>query len=150
MLDFNNFNDDEKTEFKPEPVLIENNKRFVLFPIQYNDIWQAYKSLESKFWTAEDVELSDDVQGFHDLQGKAKSHVLQCLSLVLVNSRHQNIPYQLSSEIQVPEARCFYGFEIMQTSIHQELAGLMMDQLTKDQQELRNDTVDLVATCNYC
>ncbi|KAJ3271308.1 Ribonucleoside-diphosphate reductase subunit M2 B [Terramyces sp. JEL0728] len=147
MKTLQDFDLKDKKSYKPEPMLAENHSRFVLFPIQYNDLWQYYKNAEAKFWTAEEVDLHDDLQGFQALEGKAKAHVIQLLSLLCtVGSTYDAaIPSKFSNEIQIPEARCFFGFQIMQQNIHAETVSLLLDMLTVDQEEYRTDTLELVS-----
>ncbi|TPX42507.1 ribonucleoside-diphosphate reductase [Synchytrium endobioticum] len=115
-----------KKLIKEEPLLKPNPKRFVLFPIQYHQIWQAYKSSEAKFWSAEEVELSDDAEGWQRLPGKERTFVLQCLAL-LATGDGGDLVTRLSEEVQIPEARCFYGFQIMQKHVHLELINVLLD-----------------------
>jgi ribonucleoside-diphosphate reductase subunit M2 len=146
-LDFKNLTfDNEKKEYKEEPILVPNTKRFVLFPIEYTDIWQQYKNLESRFWTAEDVELGNDGTGFESLHGKAKSHLLQCLALLTMDLQDQpQLASRLAEIITVPEARCFYGFQMMQSNVHAELISVLMECLASE--EYRHDTIDIVSKC---
>lgn len=105
--------------------------------------------MESKFWTAEDIELSDDLEGFHSLTGKARSNIIELLSWSFLSIYlAQGLTFRFSDEIQVPEARCFVGFQQMQENIHTELFSLMLDHLTQDQQEMREDTANLLQNSN--
>ena len=132
-------------QYKPETLLKPNPQRFVLFPIQFNDLWALYKSLESKFWTAEEVELSQDVIDYQDLQGKSKSFVTEILAAYFLSETFHNplISNRFQEKIQIAEARCFLGFQQMQGYIYAELFGLELDHLTS--QEFREDTVTLVS-----
>ncbi|KAK2069305.1 hypothetical protein P8C59_003896 [Phyllachora maydis] len=124
--------------FKPdddEPLLRENPQRFVLFPIQYHEIWQMYKKAEASFWTAEEIDLSKDL---HDWNNRIKddekyfiSHILAFFAASdgIVN---ENLVERFSSEVQIPEARCFYGFQIMMENIHSETYSLLIDTYVKD------------------
>ncbi|KAJ3315849.1 Ribonucleotide-diphosphate reductase (RNR), small subunit [Boothiomyces sp. JEL0838] len=147
MKNLQDFDLKDKKTYKPEPMLAENHSRFVLFPIQYNDLWQYYKNAEAKFWTAEEIDLHDDLQGYQALEGKTKAHIIQLLSLLCtVDSMYDAaIPSKFSNEIQIPEARCFFGFQIMQQNIHAETVSLLLDMLTVDQEEYRTDTLELVS-----
>ncbi|KAF8450032.1 ribonucleoside-diphosphate reductase small subunit [Kalaharituber pfeilii] len=118
-----------------EPLLIENKNRFVLFPIKYHDIWQMYKKAEASFWTAEEIDLGKDL---HDWQNRLNdderffiSHVLAFFAASdgIVN---ENLVQRFSNEIQAPEARCFYGFQIMMENIHSETYSLLIDTYIKD------------------
>ncbi|KAF1815608.1 hypothetical protein P152DRAFT_479515 [Eremomyces bilateralis CBS 781.70] len=119
-----------KPEEAYEPLLQENPQRFVLFPIKYHEIWQMYKKAEASFWTAEEIDLSKDL---HDWNKKLNdderffiSHVLAFFAASdgIVN---ENLVERFSGEVQVPEARCFYGFQIMMENIHSETYSLLID-----------------------
>ncbi|KAI9008245.1 ferritin-like superfamily [Gaertneriomyces semiglobifer] len=116
-----------------EPLLKENDKRFVLFPIQYNEIWQAYKIAESKFWAAEDIDLSDDGSNWENLPGKERAFIAHAIGLLCANDNliGESIDSRFNDEIQAPEARCFFGFQMMQKNIHLELFTVMIDLFTK-------------------
>ncbi|KAK9360499.1 ribonucleotide reductase [Lipomyces starkeyi] len=123
---------------KKEPLLIENKNRFVLFPIKYHEIWQMYKKAEASFWTAEEIDLGKDL---HDWENRLNdderyfiSHVLAFFAASdgIVN---ENLVERFSNEIQIPEARCFYGFQIMIENIHSETYSLLIDTYIKDTAE---------------
>lgn len=113
-----------------EPLLQENPRRFVLFPIQYLDIWQMYKRAEASFWTVEEVDLSRDKHDWDkrltDNERKFISHVLAFFAASdgIVN---ENLVERFSQEVQVAEARCFYGFQIAIENIHSEMYSLLID-----------------------
>lgn len=113
-----------------EPILQENPHRFVLFPIKYHEIWQMYKKAEASFWTAEEVDLSKDLHDWHnrlnDDERYFVSHVLAFFAASdgIVN---ENLVERFSGEVQIPEARCFYGFQIMMENIHSEMYSLLID-----------------------
>ncbi|KAH6841126.1 ribonucleotide reductase [Chaetomium sp. MPI-CAGE-AT-0009] len=118
-----------------EPLLQENPQRFVLFPIKYHEIWQMYKKAEASFWTAEEIDLSKDL---HDWNNKINddekyfiSHILAFFAASdgIVN---ENLVERFSGEVQVPEARCFYGFQIMMENIHSETYSLLIDTYIKE------------------
>ncbi|GJC86809.1 ribonucleoside-diphosphate reductase small chain [Colletotrichum liriopes] len=118
-----------------EPLLQENGQRFVLFPIKYHEIWQMYKKAEASFWTAEEIDLSKDL---HDWNNKINedekyfiSHILAFFAASdgIVN---ENLVERFSGEVQVPEARCFYGFQIMMENIHSETYSLLIDTYIKE------------------
>ncbi|KAK7529568.1 ribonucleoside-diphosphate reductase-like protein subunit M2 [Phyllosticta citribraziliensis] len=113
-----------------EPLLQENPHRFVLFPIKYHEIWQMYKKAEASFWTAEEIDLSKDLHDWNkrlnDDERFFISHVLAFFAASdgIVN---ENLVERFSSEVQIPEARCFYGFQIMMENIHSETYSLLID-----------------------
>ncbi|KAK1659394.1 ribonucleotide reductase [Colletotrichum godetiae] len=124
-----------KEQEKDEPLLQENGQRFVLFPIKYHEIWQMYKKAEASFWTAEEIDLSKDL---HDWNNKINddekyfiSHILAFFAASdgIVN---ENLVERFSGEVQVPEARCFYGFQIMMENIHSETYSLLIDTYIKE------------------
>ncbi|CAI6341240.1 unnamed protein product [Periconia digitata] len=133
---------EEKTDAKPttaetikaeeadEPLLQENPHRFVMFPIKYHDVWQMYKKAEASFWTAEEIDLSKDLHDWNkrlnDDERFFISHVLAFFAASdgIVN---ENLVERFSGEVQIPEARCFYGFQIMMENIHSETYSLLID-----------------------
>lgn len=120
-----------------EPLLRDNPRRFVIFPIQYEDIWQMYKKAEASFWTAEEVDLSKDVQQWETLKDEERyflSHVLAFFAASdgIVN---ENLVERFSQEVQVTEARCFYGFQIAMENIHSEMYSLLIDTYIKNPTE---------------
>ncbi len=120
-----------------EPLLIENKNRFVLFPIQHGDIWQMYKKAEASFWTAEEIDLAQDLvnwEGLNDGERHFISHVLAFFAASdgIVN---ENLGANFFNEVQYPEAKCFYGFQIMMENIHAETYSLLIDTYIKDPKE---------------
>ncbi|HMW95968.1 MAG TPA: ribonucleotide-diphosphate reductase subunit beta, partial [Flavobacteriales bacterium] len=110
-----------------EPLLKENKDRFVIFPIQHNDIWSFYKKHEASFWTAEEIDLHADLA---DWSGKLNDderyfikHVLAFFAASdgIVN---ENLAENFLHEVQYPEARFFYGFQIAMENIHSETYSL--------------------------
>ncbi|KAI9197127.1 ferritin-like superfamily [Polychytrium aggregatum] len=132
--------DFDNTEFEPsaaaykdEPLLTESKHRFVMFPIHYNEIWQAYKAAEAKFWSAEEIALSEDAEGWETLSGKEKSVLLQILLLLATNDSFVgNVQSRVANEIQAAEPRAYYGFQIMQKNIHLELLNALLGLFLKD------------------
>lgn len=124
-----------RPEEADEPLLQENPQRFVLFPIKYHEIWQMYKKAEASFWTAEEIDLSKDL---HDWNNKLNddeqyfiSHILAFFAASdgIVN---ENLVERFSAEVQIPEARCFYGFQIMVENIHSETYSLLIDTYVRE------------------
>ena len=121
-----------------EPLLQDNKDRFVIFPIQHNDIWQFYKNAEASLWTAEEVDLSPDL---HDWQNKLNDNERFFISRVLAffaasdGIVNENLAINFLQEVQYPEARCFYGFQIMIENIHSEMYSLLIDTYVKDPAE---------------
>lgn len=120
---------------KDEPLLKESGNRFVLFPIKYHAIWQAYKKAEASFWTAEEMDLSKDM---HDWENKLNDNERHFISHVLAffaasdGIVNENLLERFSNEVQAAEARCFYGFQIMMENIHSEVYSLLIDTYVRD------------------
>ncbi|KAF8493523.1 putative small subunit of ribonucleotide reductase [Gautieria morchelliformis] len=123
---------------KDEPLLKESQRRFVLFPIQYHEIWMMYKKAEASFWTAEEMDLSKDL---HDWQNKLNDNERHFISHVLAffaasdGIVNENLVERFSNEVQAAEARCFYGFQIMMENIHSETYSLLIDTYIKDPEQ---------------
>ena len=113
-----------------EPILQENKDRFVLFPIKHPSIWEMYKKAEASFWTAEEIDLSPDLidweSKLNDDERYFIKHVLAFFAASdgIVN---ENLAVNFMNEVQYPEARCFYGFQIMIENIHSEAYSLLID-----------------------
>ncbi len=135
-----------------EPLLTENKNRFVLFPIQHNDIWQMYKQAEASFWTAEEIDLSPDLADWEKLNEGEKHFVSHVLAFFAASDGivNENLAVNFLSEVQYPEAKCFYGFQVMMENIHSETYSLLIDTYIKDSREKTKlfnalDTVPCVA-----
>src|ERR1700753_3119799 len=97
-----------------EPILRENKQRFVLFPIQYPKIWEMYKKAEASFWTVEEVDLSQDIVEWKKLSDNEKHFIKHVLAFFAASDGivNENLAINFLNEVQYPEARCFYGFQI--------------------------------------
>ncbi|KAK6989150.1 ribonucleoside-diphosphate reductase subunit M2 [Biomphalaria glabrata] len=126
-----------KREAQEEPLLKENPGRFVLFPIQYHDIWQMYKKAEASFWTAEEVDLSKDLDHWEKLKPEEKHFISHVLAFFAASDGivNENLVERFSKEVQVTEARCFYGFQIAMENVHSEMYSLLIDTYIKDSTE---------------
>merc|ERR1719183_154246 len=122
---------------KKEPLLAENEQRFVLFPLQYQDIWKMYKQAEASFWTAEEVDLSCDKNDWDSLSGDEKHFVKHVLAFFAASDGIvlENLAGRFMTDVQVPEARCFYGFQIAIENIHSEMYSLLIDTYIQDEKE---------------
>ena len=121
-----------------EPILKPNPKRFVLFPITYGEVWKMYKKAEASFWTAEEVDLSKDINDWeHRLNEDEKYFISHVLAFFAASDGivNENLVQRFASEVQIPEARCFYGFQIMMENIHSEMYSLLIDTYIKDDVE---------------
>lgn len=120
-----------------EPLLRDNPRRFVIFPIQYYDIWQMYKKAEASFWTAEEVDLSKDLSHWALLKPEEKHFISHVLAFFAASDGivNENLVERFSQEVQITEARCFYGFQIAMENVHSEMYSLLIDTYIKDSAE---------------
>jgi ribonucleoside-diphosphate reductase beta chain len=120
-----------------EPILKENPNRFVLFPIQYDEIWRMYKQAEASFWTAEEIDLSQDIKDWENLNPGEKHFISHVLAFFAASDGivNENLAVNMMNEVQLAEARCFYGFQIMMENIHSETYSLLIDTYIKDNTE---------------
>jgi ribonucleoside-diphosphate reductase beta chain len=112
-----------------EKILTENPNRFVLFPIQYPDIWEFYKLHQAAFWTAEEVDLSNDIRDWENLSENEKFFVKNVLSFFAASDGivNENLAENFYREVQYPEAKFFYGFQIAMENIHSFMYSLLID-----------------------
>ena len=117
-----------------EVLLRENKDRFVILPINYPRIWEMYKKHEASFWTAEEIDLSDDQKHWENLSDGERHFISHILAFFAASDGivNENLAVNFMSEVQVPEARCFYGFQIMMENIHSETYALLIDTYIKD------------------
>lgn len=117
-----------------EPLLIENNQRFCMFPIRYPQIWEMYKKAEASFWTAEEVDLSQDQKHWEALNSDEKHFISHVLAFFAASDGIvlENLGVRFMKEVQVPEARAFYGFQIAIENIHSEMYSLLLESYIKD------------------
>jgi len=117
-----------------EVLLRENKDRFVILPINYPRIWEMYKKHEASFWTAEEIDLSDDMKHWENLNDGERHFISHVLAFFAASDGivNENLAVNFMSEVQVPEARCFYGFQIMMENIHSETYALLIDTYIKD------------------
>lgn len=121
-----------------EPILKENKDRFVLFPIKHQNIWEMYKKAEASFWTAEEIDLNPDLQDWENKLNDDEKHFIKHVLAFFAASDgivNENLAVNFMSEVQYPEARCFYGFQIMMENIHSETYSLLIDSYIKEPQE---------------
>ncbi|XP_043937458.1 ribonucleoside-diphosphate reductase subunit M2 B-like [Protopterus annectens] len=120
-----------------EPLLKKNPRRFVVLPIHYEDIWRMYKKLEASFWTAEEVDLSKDLQDWEALKPEERAFISYVLAFFAASDGIvlENLVARFAQEVQIPEARCFYGFQTAVENIHSEMYCLLIDTYIKDPHE---------------
>lgn len=118
-----------------EPLLAENKDRFVLFPIKQKDIWDMYKQAEASFWTAEEIDLASDLTDWANKLNDNERHFVKHVLAFFAASDgivNENLAVNFLNEVQSPEARCFYGFQVMMENIHSETYSLLIDTYIKD------------------
>ena len=121
-----------------EPILQENKDRFVLFPIQHDDIWAFYKKAEASFWTAEEIDLSPDLIDWETkLSEDEKFFIKHILAFFAASDGivNENLAENFLAEVQYTEAKFFYGFQISIENIHSETYSLLIDSYIKDDAE---------------
>lgn len=124
-----------------EKILQDNPGRFVLFPIDNNDIWKLYKQQQACFWTAEEIDLAQDIQDWeHKLNDDEKHFVKHILAFFAASDGivNENIALNFVNEVQYTEAKMFYGFQIMMENIHSETYSLLIDTYIKDREDQNN------------
>ncbi|NNF01179.1 MAG: ribonucleoside-diphosphate reductase [Bacteroidia bacterium] len=120
-----------------ELLLQENKDRFVLFPIKHHKIWEMYKKHEACFWTAEEIDLSPDQKDWNNLNDNERYFIKNVLAFFAASDGivNENLAVNFMQEVQLPEARCFYGFQIMIENIHAETYSLLIDTYIQDAEE---------------
>ena len=121
-----------------EPILQENKNRFVIFPIKHHDIWEWYKKMEASFWTAEEIDLSQDLHDWNNkLNSDEKYFIKHILAFFAASDGivNENLAENFVNEVQYAEAKFFYGFQIMMENIHSETYSLLIDTYVKDEAE---------------
>ena len=120
-----------------EPILKENKSRFVLFPIEHDDIWEYYKKAEASFWTAEEIDLSQDLIDWENLNDGERHFISHVLAFFAASDGivNENLAENFVAEVQYTEAKFFYGFQIAIENIHSETYSLLIDTYIKDNKE---------------
>lgn len=121
-----------------EPILQENKNRFVIFPIKHHDIWDWYKKMEASFWTAEEIDLHQDLNDWNNkLNSDEKYFIKHILAFFAASDGivNENLAENFVNEVQYAEAKFFYGFQIMMENIHSETYSLLIDTYVKDETE---------------
>ena len=120
-----------------EPLLVENPNRYVMFPIADADIWKSYKKQMDCFWRAEEVDLSKDQKDWEKLTNNEKYFIKMILAFFAASDGIvlENLGMRFMSEVQMPEARAFYGFQIMMENVHSEMYSILIDSYIKNDTE---------------
>lgn len=127
-----------ETSGKEEEILLaENPNRFVIFPIKFHDIWDFYKKAVASFWTVDEVDLSKDYRHWESLNDGERHFISRVLAFFAASDGivNENLVSRFSQEVQVPEARFFYGFQIMIENIHSEMYSKMIEAYIRDENE---------------
>ena len=121
-----------------EPILQKNENRFVIFPIQHHDIWEWYKKMEACFWTAEEIDLHQDLTDWNSKLNDDERYFIKHILAFFAASDgivNENLAENFVNEVQYSEAKFFYGFQIMMENIHSETYSLLIDTYVKDEAE---------------
>jgi ribonucleoside-diphosphate reductase subunit M2 len=120
-----------------EPLLAPDDNRFVMFPIQDQDIWKMYKKQVDCFWRAEEIDLSKDGVHWESLETDERYFISMILAFFAASDGIvlENLAMRFMSDVQISEARAFYGFQIAMENIHSETYSLLIDTLIQDPQE---------------
>ncbi|AHA55625.1 ribonucleoside-diphosphate reductase small chain [Emiliania huxleyi virus 164] len=123
-----------------EPLLIENKDRFVLFPIVHEDIYEEYKKAEASLWGVSEIDISTDKTDWPKLTENEQHFIKYILAFFATADGivFENLVTNFASEIQYPEARCFYGVQMMIENVHAETYSMMLQSLVEDKDEQRN------------
>jgi ribonucleoside-diphosphate reductase beta chain len=123
---------------KQEHILEENPNRFVIFPLKYRDIWEKYKQAQMSNWTAEEIELSPDLVDWDEkLNDNEKHYIKNVLAFFAASDGivNENLAENFVKEVQYPEAKFFYGFQIAMENVHSETYSLLIDTYIRDNEE---------------
>jgi len=121
-----------------EPILQENNTRFVLFPIEHHDIWEAYKTQQAMIWTAEEIDFQQDINDWENkLTDDERYFIKHVLAFFAASDGivNENLAENFVKEVQYTEAKFFYGFQLAMENVHSETYSLMIDTYIKDDKE---------------
>lgn len=120
-----------------EPLQVENPYRFVLFPIQYHDIWRKYKEQESCIWTLEEIDLGSDMADWVKLNDDERHFIKHVLAFFAGSDGIviENLAQRFMTDVKIPEARAFYGFQLMMENIHSETYSVLLDTYITDNEE---------------
>jgi ribonucleotide reductase beta subunit family protein with ferritin-like domain len=120
-----------------EPLLAPDDNRFVMFPIKYDDIWQMYKKQVDCFWRAEEIDLTKDLNHWESLNGEEKYFLSMILAFFAASDGIvlENLGLRFMNDVQISEARAFYGFQIAMENIHSQTYSLLIETYIKDVEE---------------
>ncbi len=128
--------EDQVSTFK-EPLLTPNDNRYVMFPIVDEDIWKMYKKSVDSFWVPQECDLSRDLNDWEKLSKDEKHFISMVLAFFAASDGIvlENLAIRFMSDVQLSEARAFYGFQIAIENIHSEMYSLLIDTYIKDKDQ---------------
>jgi ribonucleoside-diphosphate reductase beta chain len=120
-----------------EKILVQNPDRFVIFPIQHDDIWDYYKMHQAALWTAEEIDLTGDIRDWANLSENEQYFVKNILAFFAASDGivNENLAENFLKEVQYPEAKFFYGFQLMMENIHSLMYSLLIDTYVSNPQD---------------
>ena len=120
-----------------EPILRENKNRFVIYPIKHDDIWSSFKKQEASFWTAEEIDLNQDLVDWKKLSKDEKHFIKHVLAFFAASDGivNENLCFRFINEVQYPEARAAYTFQAAMETIHSETYSLLIDTYVENEEE---------------
>lgn len=126
---------ERKSNYIPEPLLTEEPNRYVLFPIKHHEVWEEYKRQKACFWTAEELDFSQDLKDWEKLTSNEKHFIMNILAFFAGSDGivMENLVERFISEVQWTEAKLAYGFQSFMEGIHSEVYSLMIDTFIKDE-----------------
>jgi ribonucleotide reductase beta subunit family protein with ferritin-like domain len=123
----------------------ERQNPYVMFPVRHPDIWNMYKKAQSAFWTAEEIDLSKDINDWNELTDKERHFIKHVLAFFAASDGivNENLAVRFMSDVDLPEVRAFYGFQIAMENIHSETYALLIDTYISDKKE-KSDMFDAI------
>ena len=131
-----------------EPLLTETKNRHVMFPVEYDDVWQMYKTAVSSFWTAEEINFEQDIKDLDSLDDDEKHFIFHVLAFFAASDGivMENLSMRFSNDIPKPEVRAFYAFQNAIESVHSEVYSLLINTYVRHNDQLKNDLFNAVKT----
>ena len=125
------------SKIQTEPLLAPDDNRFVMFPIKYQDVWEMYKKQVDCFWRAEEIDLSKDLDNWESLNQDERHFISMILAFFAASDGIvlENLASRFMNEVQVSEARAFYGFQIAMENIHSHTYSLLIETYIKEKEE---------------
>ena len=120
-----------------EPLLTPDDKRFVMFPIKHQDIWEMYKKQIDCFWRAEEIDLSKDLDNWNSLNADERYFISMILAFFAASDGIvlENLGLRFMTEVQLAEAKAFYGFQIAMENIHSIMYSQLIETYINDSKE---------------